>query len=363
MAIGTIAATPMSRFSFLTLFLALYVAAFAQPPGAGLVALQIPPSRTDAAIKTFDDPHLIWVNRDIVVDHKTGLPAARGQLLLFLPGTVPPESAAAKKTGGTKSAAEPAEPKTKKAPPARSGPYAFCEIAAELGYHVIFLRYPNDKSASAAAREEDMAEFERFRMALIAGGTSKHLGTIPRTESIEHRLIKLLEHLQRVRPRENWKQFLTETGAINWRLLAVAGQSQGGGHAVLIAKKHEVARVIATGAPKDYSLRHRKPAAWLSAASATPASRIFCFNHVQDRQAANLEQQRENLRALGLDQLAPEVDVDQATLPYGHSRMLFTDFPGGKQLTSREAHTAVISNRNVDTFGLVWRYMLTEETQ
>lgn len=353
----------MSRRAFLTLCLALCVSALAQPATSGLVGLQIPPSRTDPAIKTFDDPHLIWVNRDIVVDHKAGLPAARGQLLLFLPGTVPPEAAAAKKAEGAKSAAEPVEPKTRKASPTRSGPFAFCEIAAGLGYHVIFLRYPNDKSASAAARDEDLAEFERFRMALIAGGTSKHLGTIPRTESIEHRLIKLLEHLQRVRPRENWKQFLTDSGEIHWRAIAVAGQSQGGGHAVLIAKKHEVARVIATGAPKDYSLRQGKPAAWLSAESATPASRIFCFNHVQDRQAANLEQQRENLRALGLDQLAPEVDVDQATLPYGHSRMLFTDFPGGKKLTSREAHTAVISNRNVDTFGPVWRYMLTEETK
>lgn len=332
----------------------------AQPTTSGLVYLQIPPSHTDPAIKTFDDPHLIWVNRDILVDRKASLPAARGQLLLFLPGTVAPEAATAKQVDRA-DATEPAAPK--KAPGARSGPFAFCELAAGLGYHVIFLRYPNDKSASAAARDEDMAEFERFRMALISGGTSKHLGTIPRTESIEHRLIKLLEHLQRVRPRENWKQFCTEAGAINWRAIAVAGQSQGGGHAVLIAKKHEVARVIATGAPKDYSLRHGKPAAWLSADSATPASRIFCFNHVQDRQAANLEQQRENLRALGLDQLAPEVNVDKTNPPYSHSRMLFTDFPGGKRLTSREAHTSVIANRNVETFGPVWRYMLTEETK
>lgn len=353
----------MRLLPFLLLFPALRLAIFAQPVASGLASLQIPPSRTDPAIKTFDDPHLIWVNRDIVVDRKAGLPAARGQLLLFLPGTVPPEAAAAKKAGGATSAAEATERKTPKAQPARSGPFAFCELAANLGYHAIFLRYPNDKSASAAARDEDMAEFERFRMALIAGGTSKHLGTIPRTESIEHRLIKLLEHLQRVRPRENWKQFLTEAGAINWRAIAVAGQSQGGGHAVLIAKKHEVARAIATGAPKDYSLRHGKPAAWLSAESATPVSRVFCFNHVQDRQAANLAQQRENLRALGLAKLAPEVDVDQATPPYGHSRMLFTDFPGGRQLTSREAHTAVISNRNAETFGPVWRYMLTEETK
>lgn len=341
------------RFVFaLAGFLTLHGTGVAQ---SGLVTLQIPPSRTDPAIKTFDQPHAIWVNRDIIIDHKPELPAARGQLLLFLPGTVPPPKPG---SASTKSGPDTATPK--KAPSPGGAATAFCELAANLGYHVIVLRYPNDKSASAANRDEDQNEFERFRMALIAGGTSKHLD-IPRTESIEHRLIKLLEQLQRVRPREDWKQFLTASGEINWRAIAVAGQSQGGGHAALIAKKHEVARVVATGAVKDYSLRYGKPAAWLFAESATPPSRIFCFNHVQDRQAANLEQQRENHRALGLDKVAPEVNVDTAIPPYGHSRMLFTDFPGGKKLESGEAHTSVISSRNAAVFEPVWRYMLTEE--
>lgn len=321
---------------------------------SGLVELQILPSRTDAAIQTFDQPHVIRLNRDIVIERKPGLPAPRGQLLLFLPGTVPPDA--------TASSTAKSSPAPKKAAASRGGAVAFCELAANLGYHVIFLRYPNDKSAAAAARDADIAEFERFRMAIIAGGTSRHI-TIARTESIEHRLIKLLEELQRIRPREEWKQFLTASGGINWRAIAVAGQSQGGGHAALIATKHEVARVIATGAVKDYSLRHRRPAAWLSAASATPPSRFFTFNHVQDRQAANVEQQRENNRALRLDTIAPETNVDNATPPYNHSRMLFTDFPGGKKLTSQEAHTSVIANANAKVFEPVWRYMLTEEAK
>lgn len=315
-----------------------------------MVEVRILPSETDPAIKTFDQPHVIRVNPGILVDRAAGLPAARGELLLFLPGTQPPEAAGAPAAAGAAA--------TKKAAGAGSGAGAFCELAASLGYHVVFLRYPNDKSASAAARDEDMAEFERFRLAIIAGGASRHL-TLARVESIEHRLIKLLERLQRDRPQERWSQFLTAAGGINWRAIAVAGQSQGGGHAVLIAKKHEVARAIATGAVKDYSLRHRRPAAWLAAESATPPSRIFCFNHVQDRQAANLEQQRENLRALRLDTIAPEANVDRVAPPYGHTRMLFTDFPGGKTLTSREAHTAVIANRNLAVFEPVWRYMLT----
>lgn len=122
---------------------------------AGLVEFQILPSRTDPAIRTFDQPHVIRLNRDIVVERKPGLPAPRGQLLLFLPGTVPPDAAAASKAKGS------AAPK--KASAGRGGAIAFCELAAHLGYHVIFLQYPNDKSAAAAARDADIAEFERFR--------------------------------------------------------------------------------------------------------------------------------------------------------------------------------------------------------
>lgn len=311
------------------------------PAASGLVEVQVRPSRTDPAIKTFDQPHAIYVNRDIVVDRKAGLPAARGELLLFLPGTAPAPGADEKPAAGRPAASE------------------FCRLAANLGYHAIFLRYPNALSASVCARDEDPAEFERFRLAVITGGTSRHI-TIARSESIEHRLIKLLQHLQQLRPRESWEQFLTSDGAIRWAAIAVAGQSQGGGHAALIATRHLVARVVATGAPKDYSLRHGRPAAWLAAPSATPKSRFFCFNHVQDRQAATYEQQRENLRSLQLETIGAPVDVDTQGPPYRHSRILFTEFPGGKKLPSREAHVAVISSQNAATFSPVWRYMLTE---
>jgi hypothetical protein len=55
------------------------------------------------------------------------------------------------------------------------------------------------------------------------------------------------------------------------------------------------------------------------------------------------------------------VNVDTGTPPYGNSRMLVTDFPGNKTLSSREAHTSVISSANARVFEPVWRYMLTEE--
>ena len=286
------------------------------------------PSQTDPAIKTFDFPHCIYLNRAPAAD--------RHQLLLWIPGTQPP---------GTEN----------------KGPGAagrFCEMAAGFGYRAIVLRYPNDESAAVVRQDSDPAAFEKFRMAIIAGGSSRHI-TVSRADSIENRLLKLLLYLQQNRPAEEWGQFLTSEGGIRWEAFVLAGQSQGGGHAALLAMQHPVARVVCFGSPKDYSLASGRPAAWLSAKSATPATRFFALNHQQDSQGCTPAQQLENLRALKLDALGGPVNVDKETPPYRHSHILTTNYPGGK-LTSKEAHTTGISPRNEAVFGKVWAYMLTE---
>jgi len=310
----------------------------AAAPAATAVALRfVRPSETDAAIKTFDQPHRVYLRPASV--------PARGELLLWIPGTMPATNAPAP-------AAEPAN--------AREGAAAFCALAARLGYDVVSLRYPNARSASVA-RRDDADEFERFRLAIIAGGTSQHL-TVARVDSIEHRLIALLRFLTARHPTEGWDAYLTAAGAIRWEKFALAGQSQGGGHAALIAAKHRVARVICTGAPKDYNVRLDAPAAWLAAESATPRRRFFTFNHRQDRQAATLDQQLRNLRAMKLDAFGEPLDVDGASPPFQHSRILLTNYPGGA-LDSNTAHTAVITFRNAGVFTPVWRYMLTEPVE
>lgn len=312
----------------------------ASAPVSAEVAIRfVRPSGTDAAITAFDQPHRIYLRPAAV--------PTRGELLLWIPGTMPPAPA-----GGKAPAAEPAN--------TREGSAAFCALAAQLGYDVISLRYPNALSASAA-RRDDADEFERFRMAIITGGVSKHI-TVARSDSIEHRLVALLRYLSVRHPAEGWAAYLTAEGTLRWDKFALAGQSQGGGHAALIASKHRVARVICTGAPKDYNLRLDAPAAWLAAESATPRRRFFTFNHRQDRQAATLAQQLRNLRAMKLDAFGEPVDVDGASPPFQHSRMLLTNYPGGT-LDSNTAHTAVITFRNAAVFAPVWRYMLTEPVE
>lgn len=302
---------------------------------SSLQVLKVRASQTDPTIKEADLPHYVYVDRDVVGGRK-GAAADRHLLLLWIPGTQPP-GASGEGPGGAGH---------------------FCELAARLGYHAIVLKYPNEQSASICRNARDPREFERFRLALIAGGKSKHL-SVARADSTESRLIHLLQYLAKHDAASGWSQFLGEDGSIKWGSIAVAGQSQGGGHAALIALHHRVARVVCTGSPKDYSVAHDGPAPWLSMESATPKERFFTFNHRQDHQGCSPEQQLENLRALGLDKLGPVVDVDREKPPYRHSRILTTNYPGTK-LDSRTAHTSVVNPRNEDTFLRVWTYLLTE---
>ena len=48
-----------------------------------VTVVQVLPSATDSEIKTFDSPHYLYINREIVVDHQGDLPADRHQLLVL----------------------------------------------------------------------------------------------------------------------------------------------------------------------------------------------------------------------------------------------------------------------------------------
>ncbi len=304
--------------------------------------IPILPSATDPNITQFNDPHGVYIDRGIVVDRRAGSVPPRGELLVWLGGT-----------GGR-----------------QQGAQGFANLAAGLGYHVVTLVYSNDIPATSCARDRDPNAFENFRLAIIRGGSAGYQngrGTliIERHDSIEHRLTKLLEYLQQHRPEEGWGQFLDAHGGVRWESVAVAGQSQGGGHAALIGIKHRVARVMCFGAPKDYSKALDAPAAWYGNVSATPKERFFAFNHRQDPIGCTPEQLMANLRALGLDAYGPPADVDVEVHPYRRARLLYTNHPavlveGVDSEGARTAHGSAINTRNADRWKAVWTYMLTD---
>ena len=281
------------------------------------------PQDTDSAIGQFKQPHRVFLDAAV---------APRGQLLVFLPGT-----------GATTADQE-----------------EFGRIAARLGYHVAYLMYPNDVAAAVCQDDEDAGTFEKFRREIIAGGDLDPRVTVDRANSIENRLEKMIQWLAANRAAEGWGQYLAEGGMI-WSRIALAGHSQGGGHAQLLAKDHAVARVVVLGSPNDYNPRHGGPAPWYGG-GATPPGRMFAFVHEQDTQAVSYARQLENLKASGLTSIA---DTDKLAPPYEHAHILTTNQPG-QEINSALAHLGLVFDftlpRGPDGRPLyepVWTHMLT----
>jgi pimeloyl-ACP methyl ester carboxylesterase len=300
------------------------VSLFASEAASGVPrAYDVLPQATDPAIQEFNQPHRVFLD---------AAARPRGELLVFLPGT-----------GATTGDQE-----------------EFGRTAAGLGYHVVYLMYPNDVAAADCQNDEDETAFEKFRREIISGGDLDPRVEVDRANSIENRLARLVNWLAANHDDEGWGQFLAGD-AIAWPKLVLAGHSQGGGHAQLLAKDHAVARVVVLGSPKDYNLRHGRSAIWYGG-GATPAGRMFAFVHEQDTQACSYAQQLENLRASGLTTVT---DTDKLGPPYNQAHVLTTNQPG-TPINSALAHLGLVFDfmlpRGPDgrlIYEPVWIYMLT----
>jgi thiol-disulfide isomerase/thioredoxin len=278
------------------------------------------PSDTDSRITAFSGKgwmHCVYYNPDA---------PRKNQLLVFMPGT-----------GG-------------KGP----APRFFADCAADLGFDVVSLAYPSTISMSTLHDSDDPDAFTKARTDVIYGTAPYKTLNITPENSIDNRLVKLLEYLARQYPQENWKQYLDGKGSVVWSKLILAGQSQGGGHAPFIAKQHVVSRVVMFGAPKDFNIHFNQSAKWFSDPSATPIDRYFSFVHMADGEnGCTYPQQLENYKAMGLMPKYAVVNVDDTPYPYEHTRLLTSN------LASPHAHGAPVGN---PIYTQAWKYLLTEPT-
>lgn len=315
-----------SKLIFVIIFCFLTLNVFGQQNQQPLSVL---PSTTDLAINSFDTPHGVYFNPNVKSQNK---------LIVFIPGT-----------GGN-----------------GMGAKLFSKTATELGFHAVVLSYPSSIAATSCRQENDENCFENFRREIIEGKDLSSLIEVSRANSIENRLQKLLVYLRKNREKEGWEKYLTDKDEIKWEDLILSGQSQGGGHAPLMAKFHKVSRVIMFSAPKDYDRNANKPAKWYGEGK-TPLKSYFAFNHKQDLQGCDYPQQLEILKTLGLYAFGEPVEVEKTSAPFNNSRILVTDYPG-TTLTSIEAHTSLmgdgrtpIDKDGIPYFKPVWVYMLTAD--
>jgi pimeloyl-ACP methyl ester carboxylesterase len=283
------------------------------------------PGETNPAITQWNDSHIVCT---------PGQSKQRGELFVFLPGT-------------------------------NALPSYYTQLlktAAEEGFHVIALRYPNDESINfdLCPKDGDDQCHQKVRQEIMQGvDVSPHVA-VDRQNSIEARLASVLIYLNKQLPAEGWGPYL-ENGSLSWSSIIVAGHSQGGGHAVYLAKLRPVQRAIAFS---WVDVRRRELAPWITEMpSNTPAENFYLFWHQDDHPIAGY--QPELMTALGLDSFGMPVIVDQSNAPYQDAHAMIATTPPPQDQIPHNTHVVDFA-LNYDAKGDplykdVWRYLLTLE--
>lgn len=287
---------------------------------SNLKEYQVKPEATDSQINNWLEPHYVSINPSV---------PAKNKLFLFFSGSF--------------------------GNPSRQR--LITQQAAKLGFHAINLRYPNDWTVGGLCRRSDDKDcFEKVRLEIVDGkDRSKSIDVSP-ANSIENRLVKLLIYLDKEYPDEGWSQYLNGNSP-KWESIIVAGHSQGGGHAAIIAKEHKVARVVMLAAPTDFDRKNNAPGAWIGQSHATPADRYYGFVHLKDRESTIAQKSWELLGMTG-----EVINVDSQKAPYNNSHKLTTD---ATPATQDKYHGSVATDGNTPKmsdgeplFKDVWEYLI-----
>jgi hypothetical protein len=227
---------------------------------ADSVRTTVEPKTVDAHVTGGLEPHVVAYDPQV----------ADAELLVFLPGT-----------GGHPEA----------------GPKHFYDTVIEQHYRLISLSYIDDQAiAQICPGQRDASCSIKVRTKRTFGDDTTDLIADTPADAIVTRLAELLAYLAKTQPNAGWDAYL-DHGAPRWSRIALAGQSQGGGMAELIAKRDAVARVLTFSGGWDSGADAKDVAGWYSDKSVTPAERWFGTYNVAEEHAKAIAR---TYKALGI---------------------------------------------------------------
>ena len=208
------------------------------------------------------------------------------------------------------------------------------------GFHAIGLNYPNDQSVGSICVGREASCFWDVRREVVTGSNESALVAVAAPDAIVTRLERALTYLNTTYPGEGWGQYLAANGTVDWSKLVVAGHSQGGGHAGVMAKLYAMQRAVYFSAPADWNVIANQPAAWMSGEpNVTPASRQFAFGNVDDTLVPYAEV-RQNWAALGIAGAPGSVDANPGG-PFA-TNLLTTANPGRSGAAASPTHGSTV---------------------
>jgi hypothetical protein len=229
----------------------------------------------------------------------------------------------------------------------------FLRHAERQGHHAIGLAYANTEAVNdLCASAPSPTCQEDARVEVITGAPRSALVSVDVANSIDNRLAALVSWLDRNFPAEGWSAYLTNGGP-RWDRVIVAGHSQGGGHAAMIARLRVVRRAILLSATE--------PAAWTTMSFATAKSGLYGFAHERESAFNGITASWRLMAMPG-----PITSVDAATPPFGGSHQLQTSTGMCRTVAVVDTfHNCVITDGvtplgadSQPVFGPIWTYLL-----
>jgi hypothetical protein len=238
---------------------------------------------------------------------------------------------------------------------------AIVRKAASMGYHSIGLMYPNLKPVNnICSPTNDTTCHRRARLEIIDGQDRHPEISVNQANSIVNRLTKLLIHLQKNYPDQNWQQFLSN-GNPDWPRIIVSGHSQGAANADVMGKVYPVKKIIMFSV-MDF-LSNRKIPDWEN----MPANRekYFSLFNPSD-ELIDYTNAKNGWKALGMLNYGEITNVDSVNYPYSGSHTLITRITPVTSLSDKFHNSTVVdtflTKDNSGNFVLdkVWEYLLSD---
>lgn len=189
--------------------------------------------------------------------------AAKGRLLVFLPGTL-----------------------------GKPGQYTYIlRAGASRGLHAVGINYQNQTAMGALCQfSPDPTCFWSARNHVIfgTGAPVPNQTLVSPADSVVNRLAKLILWLDTQHPAEGWGQYLLADKTIDWSKIVLAGHSQGGGHVGVLAKSVSLSRAVYFSSPEDWNGFTDSPANWtLVRPNVTPSTKQYGFGSDRDTLVPN----------------------------------------------------------------------------
>ncbi len=287
------------------------------------------PSETNSSIQKWNEPHYVSILDS--TDQKTNT------LWVFLPGT-----------GAT--------------------PDFYTVLtneAAKAGLHAVCLRYPNDRSINIqiCPYDRDNDCHEKTRKEIVTGEDVSDNVDVNAENSIEGRIKSLLQYLRETYPQEKWEQYLDSKDQIVWSKVVISGHSQGAGHALYIAKNHQVHHCVSFA---GVDVRKGSLASWLrNGTFLTPPEDFYLFWHKGDTMIA--KHQPALMKAIGVDTFGNPVVVDSLNPPYKGSHGLIATTPPPAGELAHNTHVAdkalQYDEDGVPIYRDVWQFLFQPQTK